>query len=150
MPILRSLYKEYLSCLVVSQSSIPALFHQLLSYLVSLREVYISTCNLVFEVDSLQCLLWININEPAFIMLEFCIYPFISKIIPSTVKSNQDILRLDHLCAIKIIESESKHALEIVRNLPHCYLKYINSLDTSTIDYCEPLQDVDITYIYFI
>ena len=71
----------------------------------------------LLNISSVYCEL--NIKELVFIMLEFYIYPLISKIIPSTVKSKHATLCLEHFCLIKIIESERKYILEIVRNLPY-------------------------------
>ena len=86
-------------------------------------------------------------------MLKHCIYHLLDHILPSTGKSKHDTLRLEHLCALKIMDSESDTAVAIIRNLPpkmfepvlqaviyNCYLKYINSLETSTPDYYDYLK----------
>ena len=75
-------------------------------------------------------------------MLRECIYHLLDHILPSTGKSKHDTLRLEHLCAIKIMDTESDKAVTILRNLPprmfepvlqaviyNCYLKYINSVE---------------------
>ena len=78
-------------------------------------------------------------------MLSNCIYHILNQILPSTGKPKHDTHRLEYICACKIMHSESDTAIEMFRNLPptmfepvlqagiyNCYLKYINSLDTST------------------
>ena len=52
------------------------------------------------------------------------IYPLLDQILPHTGKPKQDILRLEHLSAIKILDTESEEALEVARNLPSIIYDY--------------------------
>ena len=92
-------------------------------------------------------------------MLEYCIYNLLDHVLPNTGKPKHDIHRLEYICAVKLMDSESDAAMRILRNLPpmmfepvlqaviyNCYLKYINSLDISTPNYYDSLTGIDITF----
>ena len=92
-------------------------------------------------------------------MLQHCIYNLLDHILPSSGKSKHDTLRLEHLCAIKIMDSGSDMAVGIIRNIPprmfepvlqaviyNCYLKCINHFNTSTPFNQIPTRNVPITF----